>query len=131
MNFIQKKRILLNNLSDNASQPVFTATLPTTVYSIILCNRSKTNMRINLEQATSLVDPIEIPLEQAFILENVLIETNVSVNLVNLIKAEGSNSNNDLFLKPDDRLLCFSNGVSEKFDCSIYYYEETDLNTLI
>lgn len=126
MNFIQKKRRLFNNLSDSP-EPLLTAELPTTIYSIILCNRSKANMRVNLQTRAPLTDPPE----QAFILEYVLIEPNVSVNLVSLIKPEGTNSGNELSLLKDDSLYCFSNGFSEKFDCSIYYYEETELNALI
>jgi hypothetical protein len=114
MNFIALDNIILNNISDQQNV-IITASLATIVEKINVCNLSTNNsgIRLFLKQIRSL--GTDAP-QSAFILSNLLIERNVTKNLIDFI---GSS----VFLNDGDSLIIFSGGFSEYFDCITDFYE--------
>ncbi len=111
MNFVEYKSLIFANLAD---QKTVLLSLEKTIFlnSVNICNTSEDNIRINLQ----IVRLLEDPTQENFLIKNVLIQPNESLNLISLGGLE-------VFLKNGDNLLCFSNGYSQVFDCTICYTE--------
>lgn len=122
--FVTYDRLLFSNLSDERSV-LYSAERDTIIAGVIICSRSEDNnasMRINLQTIALLEDPVQ----QAFYVHNVLIQKNESMNLLAL--KDQNNEPTPMFLKNGDNLVCYSNGYTQKFDCTLYFRELTDLN---
>lgn len=122
--FVTYERKLFTNLSDEKTV-LFSAERDTIVTAVIVCNKSDStvpSIRINLQSVALLENPVQ----EAFFVFNLLVQKNESMNLLSL-----KDQNNDitpLFLKDGDNLVCYSNGFSERFDCTVYYRELNELN---
>lgn len=85
------------------------------VNSLIVCNRGKTSIRFNLKKIT-----IETPDRQIFLINEYEIKP---YNTIDIVKEKGLN----IFLRHSnapsvsDSLVCFSNGLTQIFDCELNY----------
>lgn len=114
-----------NNIFSNLSKEPTTLLEATTntlwVNSIIVCNRGSQTIRFNLK----LVKNQDIP-KDVFLINDLSIEPLKSVDV---LKTLGLNISLQYTLTPSvsDSLLCFSNGSTQIFDCTVNY---TKLNEL-
>ena len=109
MNFISYQTLLYEGLAELAT-PILSPEKTCFLNGVNICNLTNSNIRINLKIVRLLSNPIK----ENYIIKNVLIQPNESKNLVSL-------GNLEIFLEDGDSLMCFSNGYSEKFDCTICY----------
>lgn len=109
--FVDYKSLIFSDLVDKKTV-LLSVERPTFLNAINVCNTSKENIRINLQIVRLLVDPKQ----ENYLVKNVLIQPNESHNLMSL-------GNLEVFLQDGDNILCFSNGYSEQFDCTICYTE--------
>lgn len=116
MNFISYQSLIFANLADQKTV-LLSVEKPVFLNAVNICNISEINIRINLQIVRLLVSPQQ----ENFLVKNVLLQPNETHNLMSL-------GNLDVFLKDGDNLLCFSNGYSQLFDCTICY---TELNELL
>jgi len=115
MNFVNYESLLFANLADQKTA-LLSAEKPIFLNAVNICNVSSVNIRINLQLVRLLASPVI----ENFLVHNVLVQPNESINLISLGRLE-------VFLKDGDNLLCFSNGYTELFDCTVCY---TTLNEL-
>lgn len=109
MNFISYETLLFTNLADEKTailSPEKTCRLD----GVNVSNATSANIRINLQ----IIRLLTTPIVESYLIRNVLIQPNQSLNLLSLGKLE-------VFLENGDNLLCFSNGYTELFDCTICY----------
>lgn len=116
MKFVDYQSLIFSNLADQKTVLLSVEKL-TFLNAVNICNTSEENIRINLQ----IVRLLSSPKQENFLVKNVLIQPNESHNLISL-------GNLEVFLKDGDNLLCFSNGYSHLFDCTICY---TELNEKI
>lgn len=129
--FVERKPLLFSNLS-NSKEIIFSAEKPAIIKHIVICNRVNIEIRINLE----MVVPLSNPLQRAFLQTQIrvgkfgsrdlcVLEPNVdNINV-------GSTHKIDIPMVDACNLICYSNGVSEKFDCSIFYSEMNELEEYV
>ena len=110
MHFLEPSRLLYSNLSDQNTVVLNAEDKMIFLHAVNVCNTSDENIRINLQMTSLLTTPIE----ESFLIKDVLIQPNESHNLLAL-------GNLQVFLKAGDSLSCFSNGYSQLFDCIICY----------
>ena len=118
MDFISLDNVFLNNIADQRTV-IFSASLPTFITKINVCNLSDDNsgIRVSLKQIKTLniATPIEV-----FILRNLLFEKNITKNLIYFI---GSN----IFLNNGDSLIVYTAGYSQLIDCVADLYEHNEV----
>lgn len=117
MSFVDPDSLIFTGLNDSTTV-LHTADGRTYIHSIIIYNRTDKDIRVNLKinRTLNVPEPIE-----GFAFGNVIIRKNETVDLISL-------KGITLFLRDADSLLCFSNGISEKFDCHVYYGVLNNLN---
>ena len=120
MNFINPIRLLFNNLSDSKTA-LFNSEGNVVIKSIRCCNRSGRNIRLNLQ----VIALLESPIQEAFIVENLLILANQTTDLLAIICGEASEVVEHRLLDGDS-LICYSGGYDDKFSCIITGYEEVE-----
>ena len=120
MNFIKPIRLLFNNLSDSKTA-LFSSEGNVVIKSIRCCNRSGRNIRLNLQ----VIALLESPIQEAFIVENLLILANQTTDLLAIICGEASEVVEHRLLDGDS-LICYSGGYDDKFSCIITGYEEVE-----
>lgn len=120
MNFIKPIRLLFNNLSDSKTA-LFSCEGNVVIKSIRCCNRSGRNIRLNLQ----VIALLESPIQEAFIVENLLILANQTTDLLAIICGEASEVVEHRLLDGDS-LICYSGGYDDKFSCIITGYEEVE-----
>lgn len=120
MNFIKPIRLLFNNLSDSKTA-LFSSEGNVVIKSIRCCNRSGRNIRLNLQ----VIALLESPIQEAFIVENLLILANQTTDLLAIICGEASEVVEHKLLDGDS-LICYSGGYDDKFSCIITGYEEVE-----
>lgn len=120
MNFIKPIRLLFNNLSDSKTA-LFSCEGNAVIKSIRCCNRSGRNIRLNLQ----VIALLESPIQEAFIVENLLILANQTTDLLAIICGEASEVVEHRLLDGDS-LICYSGGYDDKFSCIITGYEEVE-----
>lgn len=125
MNFITPIRKLFTNLNDSKTA-IFSAERTSTIKSIRCTNKSGVNIRLNL-QAIAL---LENPIQESFLAFNCLVLANQSIDLLSVLYSNSSEVVEHVMLDGDN-LVCYSNGFSEKFDCTFVGYEETILNDVV
>jgi len=116
MQFINYQSLIFAGLADQKTV-LLSVEKPTFLNAVNICNTSSDNIRINLQIVRLLISPKQ----ENFLVRNVLIQPNESNNLISL-------GNLEVFLKDGDNILCFSDGYSQQFDCTICY---TELNEKI
>lgn len=116
MQFINYESLIFDQLADQKTV-LLSVEKPTFLNAVNICNISEDNIRMNLQIVRLLTNPKQ----ESFLVRNVLIQPNESYNLIAL-------GNLEVFLKDGDNVLCFSNGYSQLFDCTICY---TELNEKI
>lgn len=109
MNFISYESELFTKLADKKT-PILSSEKTCVLNGVNICNLTNSNIRINLKIIRLLSDPSI----ETYIVKDVLIQPNESKNLLSLGSLE-------IFLENGDNLLCFSNGYSEIFDCTVSY----------
>ena len=115
MHFLNYKTLIFTNLADqktillNVEKSVF-------LNAVNICNVSEENIRINLQ----IVRNINNEKQENYLVKNVLLQPNESHNLMSLGSLE-------VFLQKEDNILCFSNGYSQIFDCTICYTEQNEI----
>lgn len=109
MNFISYETLLFSKLADKKT-PILSPEKTCFINGVNICNLTNSNIRINLKISRLLSNPTI----ENYIVKDVLIQPNESKNLLSLGSLE-------IFLENGDNLLCFSNGYSETFDCTISY----------
>lgn len=120
MNFIKPIRLLFNNLSDSRTA-LFSAEGNVVIKSIRCCNKSGRNIRLNLQ----VIALLENPIQEAFIIQNLLILPNQTTDLLGIIYGGASEVVEHRLLNGDS-LICYSDGYDDKFDCIITGYEEME-----
>ena len=120
MNLIKPIRLLFNNLSDSKTA-LFSCEGNVVIKSIRCCNRSGRNIRLNLQ----VIALLESPIQEAFIVENLLILANQTTDLLAIICGEASEVVEHRLLDGDS-LICYSGGYDDKFSCIITGYEEVE-----
>ena len=120
MNFIKPIRLLFNNLSDSKTA-LFSAEGNVVIKSIRCCNKSGRNIRLNLQ----VIALLENPIQEAFIIQNLLILPNQTTDLLGIIYGGASEVVEHRLLNGDS-LICYSDGYDDKFDCIITGYEEME-----
>ena len=120
MNFIKPIRLLFNNLSDSKTA-LFSSEGNVVIKSIRCCNRSGRNIRLNLQ----VIALLESPIQEAFIVENLLILANQTTDLLAIIYGSTSEVVEHRLLDGDN-LICYSDGYDDKFSCIITGYEEVE-----
>lgn len=111
MFFIDYKSLIFSNLA-NEKTVLLSVEKPTFLNAVNICNVSEDNIRINLQIVRLFIEPKE----ESFLIKNILIQPNETNNLLAL-------GNLEVFLQDGDSLLCFSNGYSQLFDCTLSYTE--------
>jgi len=120
MNFVKPIRLLFNNLSDSKTA-LFSAEGNVVIKSIRCCNRSGRNIRLNLQ----VIALLESPIQEAFIVKDLLILPNQTTDLLAIICSTSSECVEHRLLDGDS-LVCYSEGYDDKFDCIITGYEEVE-----
>jgi len=120
MNFINPIRLLFNNLSDSKTA-LFTSEGNVVIKSIRCCNKSGRNIRLSLQ----VIALLENPIQEAFIIQNLLILPNQTTDLLGIIYGGASEVVEHRLLNGDS-LICYSDGYDDKFDCIITGYEEME-----
>lgn len=120
MNFINPIRLLFNNLSDSKTA-LFTSEGNVVIKSIRCCNKSGRNIRLNLQ----VIALLENPIQEAFIIQNLLILPNQTTDLLGIVYGGASEVVEHRLLNGDS-LICYSDGYDDKFDCIITGYEEME-----
>ena len=120
MNFIKPIRLLFNNLSDSRTA-LFSAEGNVVIKSIRCCNKSGRNIRLNLQ----VIALLENPIQEAFIIQNLLILPNQTTDLLGIVYGGASEVVEHRLLNGDS-LICYSDGYDDKFDCIITGYEEVE-----
>lgn len=120
MNFIKPIRLLFNNLSDSKTA-LFTSEGNVVIKSIRCCNKSGRNIRLSLQ----VIALLENPIQEAFIIQNLLILPNQTTDLLGIIYGGASEVVEHRLLNGDS-LICYSDGYDDKFDCIITGYEEME-----
>ncbi|MEY3415604.1 MAG: hypothetical protein RLZZ418_849 [Pseudomonadota bacterium] len=120
MNFIKPIRLLFNNLSDSRTA-LFSAEGNVVIKSIRCCNKSGRNIRLNLQ----VIALLENPIQEAFIIQNLLILPNQTTDLLGIVYGGASEVVEHRLLNGDS-LICYSDGYDDKFDCIITGYEEME-----
>lgn len=114
-----------NNLADTPATIIEALVCPLRITNIIICNKKPTDMRINLQINTSMpaIDPTNIVLDVLIKGYNTM--GSQEYNTIDLVKQViGS----DLKLPNiNDSLICFSNGPTQVFDCTVIYYTLNEL----
>lgn len=115
---------LNNKFSKLAKEPTTIITANSNnvwVNSIIICNRGNQNIRFNLK----LLDSKESP-EEAFLINELSIDAFSSIDV---LKACDLTIYLQHSLLPifSDSLVCFSNGSTQVFDCTVNYAQLTEL----
>tara|TARA_B110000908_G_C10267055_1_gene465268 strand:- start:4406 stop:4774 length:369 start_codon:yes stop_codon:yes gene_type:complete len=110
MYFLEPSRLLYSSLSDQKTVVLSTEKETIFLHAVNVCNMSDDNIRISL-QMTSIINT---PIEESYLVKDVLLQPNESHNLMSL-------GNLEVFLKNGDSLICFSNGYSQVFDCVVCY----------
>ena len=118
MNFINPIRLLFNNLSDSKTA-LFTSEGNVVIKSIRCCNKSGRNIRLSLQ----VIALLENPIQEAFIIQNLLILPNQTTDLLGIIYGGASEVVEHRLLNGDS-LICYSDGYDDKFDCIIIGYQE-------
>lgn len=91
------------------------------VNSLIVCNKTKTPIRLNLKKVRTGSSPTEIFYINEFEIK--------AYDTVDIVKEKGLN----IFLQYSqtptisDSLACYSNGLSQKFDCELNYAQLKEL----
>lgn len=111
MQFVSYESLIFDQLADQKTV-LLSVEKPTFLNAVNICIISEDNIRINLQIVRLLTNPKQ----ENFLVRNVLIQPNESHNLIAL-------GNLEVFLHDGDNLLCFSNGYSQLFDCTICYTE--------
>ena len=109
MNFISYETLLFSKLADEKTA-ILSAEKTCYLNGVNISNATNANIRINLQIIRLLVTPVV----ESYLVKNLLIQPNQSLNLMSL-------GNLKVFLENGDNLLCFSNGYTELFDCTICY----------
>lgn len=120
MNFIKPIRLLFNNLSDSKTA-LFTSEGNVVIKSIRCCNKSGRNIRLSLQ----VIALLENPIQEAFIIQNLLILPNQTTDLLGIIYGGASEVVEHRLLNGDS-LICYSDGYDHNFDCIIIGYEEME-----
>lgn len=120
MNFIKPIRLLFNNLSDSKTA-LFTSEGNVVIKSIRCCNKSGRNIRLSLQ----VIALLENPIQEAFIIQNLLILPNQTTDLLGIVYGGASEVVEHRLLNGDS-LICYSDGYDDKFDCIITGYEEME-----
>ena len=120
MNFINPIKLLFNNLSDSKTA-LFTSEGNVVIKSIRCCNKSGRNIRLSLQ----VIALLENPIQEAFIIQNLLILPNQTTDLLGIIYGGASEVVEHRLLNGDS-LICYSDGYDDKFDCIITGYEEME-----
>lgn len=120
MNFINPIRLLFNNLSDSKTA-LFTSEGNVVIKSIRCCNKSGRNIRLSLQ----VIALLENPIQEAFIIQNLLILPNQTTDLLGIVYGGASEVVEHRLLNGDS-LICYSDGYDDKFDCIITGYEEME-----
>lgn len=135
MNFTKYETVIFNDLNkfDEIEsvilESVSSSLLVNSLYvnSITVCNKSSNNIRINLQKAITGSDD---SIMTGFLIQNLDLPTNSNLDInkkstVNLISLFGL----DVFLPTSTKdgvtyttsLLCYSNAVTQIFDCTVDY----------
>ena len=120
MNFIKPIRIHFSNLSDYKTV-LYSAEGNVVIQSIRCCNKSRNQIRVNL-QAVAL---LENPIQEAFLQHEVLILPNQTADLLSTMYA-----NTALIVEHrmfnGDNLICYADSYQNEFDCTVVGYEEIE-----
>lgn len=109
------------NLANNKQMILSATSNVLVVNSIIVCNLGGQNIRFNLKKVRSQITPVEI-----YYLNELEIK---AYQTIDVIKELGFN----IFLQYQplpaisDSLVCFSNGLNQKFDCEVCYSSLNEL----
>tara|TARA_R110000868_G_scaffold13973_2_gene65279 strand:- start:200 stop:568 length:369 start_codon:yes stop_codon:yes gene_type:complete len=110
MYFLEPSRLLYSSLSDQDTTILTAEGKTIFLHAVNICNTSDDNIRMNLK----MTNIINVPIEESYLVKDVLLQPNESHNLMSL-------GNLEVFLKNGDSLICFSNGYSQVFDCVVCY----------
>ena len=120
MNFIKPIRLLFNNLSDSKTA-LFSSEGNVVIKSIRCCNRSGRNIRLNLQ----VIALLENPIQDAFIVESLLILPNQTTDLLAVVCGTTSEVVEHRLLDRDS-IVCYWDGYEHIFSCIITGYEEVE-----
>lgn len=127
--FTNSDSVGFNNLS-NSQKEIFSAERRTLIHSVLITNKTNSEIRVNLEIAKTLVAPYRTSIAQYRRVlkkgseELLVIKNNVDDTTSGLEPTERE-------LVDGDNLICFSNGSSELFDCTIWFTELMETEELI
>lgn len=127
MNFVKYSCASFPNLA-NVPQVILQSTVHTLhVDSIIICNLSNNDIRINLIKK---IIGSDSSLTQTFITKNILVESSTTAKIearstVNLVSLFGLTMFLPVFtasgITYTTGLSCYSNGITQNFDCAVDY----------
>lgn len=127
--FVKYPNAIFSNLSKEPTTLLAATTNTLWVNSIIICNRSSQSIRFNLK----LVKEQDI-LEEGFLINELPIDPFQSINALEFLAKDSTSFQGGVLhleysTTPSisDSLVCFSNGATQIFDCTVNY---TKLNEL-
>lgn len=119
--FVDYDNAIFPNLSNTKTTLIAADSNALWVNSIIVCNRSKQTIRFNLQQIKSSTDTSEV-----FLINEFEIDPLESVDVLNKL---GLTLNLKFSAIPgvSDSIVCFSNGSTQVFDCTVVYSKLNEL----
>ena len=115
MQFIDYVPALFAGVNKTPTTLITTDSHTLIINSLIVCNRGRTDMRFNLKKIRTGNSPIGIFYINEFEIK--------AYDTVDIVKEKGLNIFLQYSQTPSisDSLVCFSNGLSQKFDCEVNY----------
>ena len=121
MQFIDYLSVLFTGINKTPTTLITTDSHTLVINSLIVCNRGRTPIRFYLKKVRTGSSPTEIFYINEFEIK--------AYDTVDIVKEKGLN----IFLQysqtpsVSDSLVCFSNGLSQKFDCELNYAQLKEL----
>lgn len=126
--FIDYSNVPFSTLSNQPTTLIATTTNSLWVNSIIVCNKGKQSIRFNLKLLKT-----QSTLQESFIINELSIDPFQSINALDFLVKDSSFKGGMLNLEysitpsVSDSLICFSNGATQIFDCTVNFTRLNDL----
>jgi hypothetical protein len=119
--FVDYDNVIFPNLSNAKTTLIAAGSNVLWVNSIVVCNRSKQPIRFNLQQVKSSAETSEVFLINEFEI--------APLKSVDVLGELGLTLNLKFSVIPgvSDSLVCFSNGSTQVFDCTVIYSKLNEL----
>lgn len=120
-----------NNLS-NSQKEVFSAERVTEIHSVLITNKTNNDIRVYLE----VVKPLANPIQRTLIARSYRVLKSGSQDLLVVKNNVDDVTTNDVpptsrRISDGDNLICYSDGATQLFDCTVFFTELNETEELV